>query len=127
MGEHDVEASGEDVRPDLVGCGPGRGRLGRRLELAEGVDRILCGRIAWGIGFAVPGGRFWPAPVYRSGLFGQRGATGSFAFADRERRIAFGYVPKPSGTSRGSELLEGGDFRVRSLIQALCGALEDAG
>ncbi|MDX3106314.1 hypothetical protein, partial [Nonomuraea angiospora] len=33
---------------------------------------------------------------------------------------AFGYVP-----NRGSELLEGGDFRVRSLIEALYAALDD--
>lgn len=33
---------------------------------------------------------------------------------------AFGYVP-----NRGSELLEGGDFRVRSPIEALYAALDD--
>ncbi|MEU4575497.1 serine hydrolase domain-containing protein [Nonomuraea sp. NPDC023979] len=91
-----------------------------RTPQAEGMDRTLCAHTAWGIGFAVPGGPFWPAPPRLTGLFGQGGATGSFGFADPDRRIAFGYVP-----NRGSELLEGGDFRVRSLIEALYATLED--
>ncbi|MEV4170844.1 serine hydrolase domain-containing protein [Nonomuraea sp. NPDC049709] len=85
-----------------------------RTPQADGIDRILRVRTAWGIGFAVPGGPFWPAPEHLTGLFGQSGATGSFAFADPDRGLAFGYVP-----NRGSELLEGGDFRVRTLIEAL--------
>jgi CubicO group peptidase (beta-lactamase class C family) len=71
-----------------------------------------------GIGFAVPGGPFWAAPEHITGLFGQGGATGSFAFADPARGLAFGYVP-----NRGSELLEGGDFRARSLTKALYATL----
>ncbi|SEG29500.1 CubicO group peptidase, beta-lactamase class C family [Nonomuraea solani] len=85
-----------------------------RRPQADGVDQVLRVRTAWGVGFAVPGGPFWPAPEHLTGLFGQSGATGSFAFADPGRGLAFGYVP-----NRGSELLEGGDFRVRSLIEAL--------
>ncbi|XYI03778.1 serine hydrolase domain-containing protein [Sorangium sp. So ce1128] len=85
-----------------------------RRPQADGLDQVLRVRTAWGIGFAVPGGPFWPAPERITGLFGQSGATGSFAFADPERGLAFGYVP-----NRGSELLEGGDFRVRSLVAAL--------
>ncbi|MFI0422235.1 serine hydrolase domain-containing protein [Spongiactinospora sp. 9N601] len=81
---------------------------------ADGMDMILRTRTAWGVGFAVPGGPFWPAPEKITGLFGQSGATGSFAFADPDRGLAFGYVP-----NRGSELLEGGDFRVRSLVEAV--------
>jgi CubicO group peptidase (beta-lactamase class C family) len=84
----------------------------------DGVDQTLRVHTAWGIGFAVPGGPFCPAPEHVTGLFGQGGATGSFAFADPARGLAFGYVP-----NRGSELLEGGDFRVRSLVEALYGAL----
>ncbi|MEW1846551.1 hypothetical protein AB0392_52110 [Nonomuraea angiospora] len=60
----------------------------------------------------------WPAPGHLIGLFGQ--GAGSFAFADPARGLAFGYVP-----DRGSELLEGGDFRVRPLIEALYAALDD--
>ncbi|MGR6916482.1 serine hydrolase domain-containing protein [[Actinomadura] parvosata] len=85
-----------------------------RTPQADGLDQVLRVRTAWGIGFAVPGGPFWPAPDHLTGLFGQSGATGSFAFADPERGLAFAYVP-----NRGSELLEGGDFRVRSLVEAL--------
>ncbi|MEV0995125.1 serine hydrolase domain-containing protein [Nonomuraea sp. NPDC050202] len=85
-----------------------------RTPQADGIDQVLRVRTAWGIGFAVPGGPFWPAPERLTGLFGQSGATGSFAFADPARGLAFGYVP-----NRGSELLEGGDFRVRSLVEAL--------
>ncbi|GAA1591074.1 serine hydrolase domain-containing protein [Actinomadura kijaniata] len=91
-----------------------------RTPQAEGVDRILRVHTAWGIGFAVPGGPFWPAPDHLTGLFGHSGATGSFAFADPDRGLAFGYVP-----NRGSELLEGGDFRVRSLTEALYASLPD--
>ncbi|WP_283135921.1 serine hydrolase domain-containing protein [Rhizohabitans arisaemae] len=91
-----------------------------RTPQADGVDRTLRVRSAWGIGFAVPGGPFWPAPEHVTGLFGQGGATGSFAFADPERELAFGYVP-----NRGSELLEGGDFRVRSLVEALYAAVQE--
>ncbi|MBB6548229.1 serine hydrolase domain-containing protein [Nonomuraea rubra] len=85
-----------------------------RTPQADGLDQVLRVRTAWGIGFAVPGGPFWPAPGHLTGLFGQSGATGSFAFADPARGLAFAYVP-----NRGSELLEGGDFRVRSLAEAL--------
>ncbi|MGK5558807.1 serine hydrolase, partial [Actinomadura kijaniata] len=92
-----------------------------RTPQAEGVDRILRVHTAWGIGFAVPGGPFWPAPAHLTGLFGHSGATGSFAFADPDRGLAFGYVP-----NRGSELLEGGDFRVRSLVEALYASLPAA-
>ncbi|MEV0613074.1 serine hydrolase domain-containing protein [Nonomuraea sp. NPDC050404] len=80
----------------------------------DGPDEVLRVRTAWGIGFTVPGGPFWCAPEHLTGLFGGYGATGSCAFADPDRALAFGYVP-----NRGSELLEGGDFRVRSLIEAL--------
>ncbi|MCG5215024.1 serine hydrolase domain-containing protein [Streptosporangium sp. KLBMP 9127] len=85
-----------------------------RTPQTNGIDQILRVHTAWGIGFTVPGGPFWPAPEHVTGLFGQYGATGSFAFADPDRGLAFGYVP-----NRGSELLEGGDSRVRSLIAAL--------
>ncbi|WP_188192083.1 serine hydrolase domain-containing protein [Nonomuraea sp. SYSU D8015] len=81
---------------------------------ADGIDEILRVRTSWGLGFALPGGPMWPAPEEITGLFGHGGATGSFAFADPERGLAFAYVP-----NRGSELLEGGDFRVRRLIEAV--------
>ncbi|MEV0390790.1 serine hydrolase domain-containing protein [Nonomuraea sp. NPDC050643] len=81
---------------------------------SDGIDELLKVRTAWGLGFLVPGGPFWPAPEDLTGLFGGSGATGSFAFADPERGMGFGYVP-----NRGSELLEGGDFRVKSLVEAV--------
>ncbi|UBU18080.1 serine hydrolase domain-containing protein [Nonomuraea gerenzanensis] len=80
----------------------------------DGIDEILRVRTSWGLGFALPGGPMWPAPEHVTGLFGHSGASGSFAFADPARGLAFAYVP-----NRGSELLEGGDFRVRGLIEAL--------
>lgn len=85
-----------------------------RHSYGDGIDEILQVRTSWGLGFALPGGPMWPAREEISGLFGHSGASGSFAFADPERGLAFAYVP-----NRGSELLEGGDFRVRSLIEAL--------
>ncbi|MFI6503090.1 serine hydrolase domain-containing protein [Nonomuraea typhae] len=85
-----------------------------RTPHSDGIDELLKVRTAWGLGFLVPGGPFWPAPEHLTGLFGGSGATGSFAFADPERGLAFGYVP-----NRGSELLEGGDFRVKSLVEAV--------
>jgi Beta-lactamase class C and other penicillin binding proteins len=92
-----------------------------RTTQASGIDMVLKVETAWGIGFSVPGGPFWPGPS-DSGVFGQSGATGAFGFADPGRGIAFGYVP-----NRGSELLEGGDFRVRSLVDAVYAALADLG
>ncbi|MFB6721423.1 serine hydrolase domain-containing protein [Kribbella sp. NPDC056345] len=85
-----------------------------RHPYGDGLDQILQVRTSWGLGFALPGGPMWPAPEEITGLFGHSGASGSFAFADPDRGLAFAYVP-----NRGSELLEGGDFRVRSLIAAL--------
>ncbi|TMR19245.1 beta-lactamase family protein [Nonomuraea turkmeniaca] len=85
-----------------------------RRSHGDGIDEILRVRTSWGLGFQLPGGPMWPAPEHLTGLFGHGGATGSFAFADPERGLAFAYVP-----NRGSELLEGGDFRVRGLIKAL--------
>ncbi|MEU7863198.1 serine hydrolase domain-containing protein [Nonomuraea sp. NPDC049141] len=85
-----------------------------RHSYGDGIDEILRVRTSWGLGFALPGGPMWPVPEKIAGLFGHSGASGSFAFADPERGLAFAYVP-----NRGSELLEGGDFRVRGLIEAL--------
>ncbi|GAB3954181.1 serine hydrolase domain-containing protein [Kribbella albertanoniae] len=85
-----------------------------RHPYGDGLDEILQVHTSWGLGFALPGGPMWPAPEQIEGLFGHSGASGSFAFADPDRGLAFAYVP-----NRGSELLEGGDFRVRSLIAAL--------
>ncbi|MBT2224717.1 serine hydrolase domain-containing protein [Nonomuraea sp. NEAU-A123] len=89
-----------------------------RHSYGDGIDEILRVRTSWGLGFALPGGPMWPVPEKIAGLFGHSGASGSFAFADPERGLAFAYVP-----NRGSELLEGGDFRVRGLIEALYEAL----
>jgi CubicO group peptidase (beta-lactamase class C family) len=85
-----------------------------RHSYGDGIDEILQVRTSWGLGFALPGGPMWPAPEEIAGLFGHSGASGSFAFADPERGLAVAYVP-----NRGSELLKGGDFRVRGLITAL--------
>ncbi|WP_020667326.1 serine hydrolase domain-containing protein [Amycolatopsis nigrescens] len=84
---------------------------------STGLDRVLDLRTDWGLGFMLPGGPFVPAAL-PAGAFGHGGATGSFAFADPEHELAFGYTP-----NRGSELLEGNDFRVSTLVEAVYGSL----
>lgn len=56
---------------------------------------------------------------FATGSFGHGGASGSFAFADPEKNLTFGYVP-----NRGSELLEGSDLRACALIEATYQSLE---
>jgi CubicO group peptidase (beta-lactamase class C family) len=83
---------------------------------ASGPDRVLVVRTDWGLGFALPGGPMFRVPA--TGTFGHSGATGSFAFADPERQLAFAYVP-----NRMSELLEGSDQRAWSLVDATYASL----
>jgi CubicO group peptidase (beta-lactamase class C family) len=85
---------------------------------ASGHDQVLSIRTDFGLGFMVPGGPLFPRTA-GPGAFGHGGATGSFAFADPEHGLAFGYVP-----NRGSELLEGNDLRVSSLVQAAYAAVQ---
>jgi CubicO group peptidase (beta-lactamase class C family) len=84
-----------------------------RREHSSGMDMVLRVRTRIGLGFMLPGGPLFPATAGQ-GAFGHGGATGSFAFADPENGIAFGYVP-----NRGSELLEGNDLRVSTVVAAL--------
>jgi CubicO group peptidase (beta-lactamase class C family) len=84
-----------------------------RREHASGMDMVLRVQTRIGLGFMLPGGPLFPEAA-GPGAFGHGGATGSFAFADPENGIAFGYVP-----NRGSELLEGNDLRVSTLVAAL--------
>jgi CubicO group peptidase (beta-lactamase class C family) len=84
-----------------------------RREHSSGMDMVLRVRTRIGLGFMLPGGPLFPAAAGQ-GAFGHGGATGSFAFADPENGIAFGYVP-----NRGSELLEGNDLRVSTVVAAL--------
>lgn len=80
---------------------------------SSGQDEVLRIRTDWGLGFMVSGGPFVPSGL-PAGSFGHGGATGSYAFADPANEIAFAYTP-----NRGSELLEGNDLRVNSLVDAL--------
>ncbi|PRX97705.1 serine hydrolase domain-containing protein [Allonocardiopsis opalescens] len=80
---------------------------------SSGRDRVLGIRTDWGLGFMVPGGPFVPRAL-PAGAFGHGGATGSFAFADPAHELSFGYAP-----NRGSELLEGNDLRVNTLVDAV--------
>ncbi|MBP2330013.1 CubicO group peptidase (beta-lactamase class C family) [Kibdelosporangium banguiense] len=82
-------------------------------EHSSGMDRVLRVHTRIGLGFMLPGGPLFPEPA-GPGAFGHGGATGSFAFADPDHGIAFGYVP-----NRGSELLEGHDLRVSTVVAAL--------
>lgn len=84
---------------------------------SSGTDQVLNIRTDWGLGFMLPGGPIVPSAL-PPGSFGHGGATGSFAFADPENGLSFGYVP-----NRGSELLEGNDLRVRSLVDSLYACL----
>lgn len=80
---------------------------------SSGQDEVLRIRTDWGLGFMVSGGPFVPSGL-PAGSFGHGGATGSYAFADPANELAFAYVP-----NRGSELLEGNDLRVNSLVDAV--------
>lgn len=80
---------------------------------SSGRDEVLGIRTNWGLGFMVPGGPFVPRGL-PAGTFGHGGATGSYAFADPTNELSFAYVP-----NRGSELLEGNDLRVNSLVNAV--------
>ncbi|MFC0107048.1 serine hydrolase domain-containing protein [Kibdelosporangium aridum] len=84
---------------------------------ASGMDMVLATTTTVALGFMLPGGPLFPDATGPA-AFGHGGASGAFAFADPEAGIAFGYVP-----NRGSELLEGNDLRVSTLVAALYEAI----
>jgi CubicO group peptidase (beta-lactamase class C family) len=91
-----------------------------RKEQARGLDETLRMQSAWATGFALPGGPLWP-DFGVPGVFGHTGASGSLAFADPERELAFGYAP-----NKWSELgswAGAPKFRFEALTQATYKAL----
>nr|CTQ95451.1 putative esterase [Kibdelosporangium sp. MJ126-NF4] len=87
---------------------------------SSGTDRVLNIHTDWGLGFMVPGGPFVPGALPK-GAYGHGGASGSFAFADPANGLSFGYVP-----NRASELLEGNDLRVSTLVEKIYDCLSGA-
>ncbi|TMR91054.1 serine hydrolase domain-containing protein [Nonomuraea basaltis] len=79
---------------------------------ADGMDLILRCHTSYGRGFMLPGGPMWPGTC-SSTAFGHAGVTGAFAYADPDNNLAFAYVP-----NRMSELIDGGNDRVRRLIES---------
>ncbi|MFC5831507.1 serine hydrolase domain-containing protein [Nonomuraea insulae] len=79
---------------------------------AAGMDLVLRCHTAYGRGFMLPGGPMWPGDCSPT-AFGHAGVTGVFAYADPDHDLGFAYVP-----NRMTELIEGGDDRVRRLIEA---------
>jgi CubicO group peptidase (beta-lactamase class C family) len=79
---------------------------------ASGMDLVLRCHTAYGRGFMLPGGPMWPGACSPT-AFGHAGVTGGFAYADPDNELGFAYVP-----NRMTELIEGGDARVRGLIEA---------
>lgn len=90
----------------LIGTVDGCRLIGRdlveraRIPHATGRDEVLRVRTDWGLGFALPGGPMWPN-LGVPGVFGHTGASGSWAFADPDHDIAFGYTPNYWGELSG--------------------------
>jgi len=82
----------------------------------SGVDAVLSIEASWASGFLLnTNGIYGPNPE----SFGHSGWGGSFAFADRERRIGMSYVMNKMGT----DLI--GDPRNTSLVAAVYNSLSD--
>ncbi|MEV0819743.1 serine hydrolase domain-containing protein [Nonomuraea rubra] len=79
---------------------------------ASGLDLVLRCHTSYGRGFMLPGGPMWPGDCSPT-AFGHPGVTGVFAYADPDHELGFAYVP-----NRMTELIEGGDDRVRHLVEA---------
>ncbi|AQZ65209.1 Esterase A [[Actinomadura] parvosata subsp. kistnae] len=79
---------------------------------ASGMDLVLRCRTSYGRGFMLPGGPMWPGECSPT-AFGHPGVTGVFAYADPDHELGFAYVP-----NRMTELITGGDDRVRRLVEA---------
>jgi len=77
---------------------------------AVGPDKVVLGRTAWGLGFAVSGGIFFDAPTKTA--FGHPGANGALAIADPAAGLSIGYV-------RNHMAQKIRDDRSRPLIDAL--------
>ncbi|MEV8504802.1 serine hydrolase domain-containing protein [Actinoplanes sp. NPDC051475] len=80
---------------------------------SDGPCRSLLLPTTWGLGVMLPDGPLFPASAGLAGAFGLAGASGSFAFADPDRRLAFGYVPNRGSTGIGTL-----DSRAGRLIAA---------
>lgn len=99
------------LRPELVGQA--------RTVHSKGEDRVLLLPSAWGLGFSLPHGPLFASTPRLGEAFGHGGATGSFALADPEREFAMAYIP-----NRMSEVMEGGDFRLDTIVDAVYASVD---
>lgn len=79
---------------------------------ADGLDEVLRIHSRWGLGFMLPGGPMWPGEI--PGAFGHGGASGSLAFIDVRKGLAFAYTP-----SAWQGLAQGADERAITLLECL--------
>jgi len=87
-----------------------------RAEQASGPDAVLFGMpTRFALGFVLPPEGM--GALSRKPIFGHPGAGGSFAFADTEARVGFGYVMNQMGTGMSP------DARSLRLIDALYASL----
>lgn len=82
-----------------------------------GRDLVLAVETAFGLGFSLDSDMV----ARRAGSFGHEGAGGALGFADRDRRLGFGYVMNQLTASLGT------DRRARRLVEAVYGALSSTG
>ncbi|ADB50476.1 EstA family serine hydrolase [Conexibacter woesei] len=107
----------------LIGEVDGARLIGPRLldeavrPYAKGPDRVVLADTAWGLGFAVPGGLFFPD--FGTGrTFGSPGANGTLAFADPDQSLALGYV-------RNFQEWQFPDSRSTPLLEAVYACLRE--
>jgi CubicO group peptidase (beta-lactamase class C family) len=85
---------------------------------AVGPDKVVLGKTAWGLGFAVAGGIFFDAPTETA--FGHPGANGTLAFADPAAGLAVGYI-------RNHMAHKVKDDRSAPLVEALYACAREVG
>jgi CubicO group peptidase (beta-lactamase class C family) len=102
MGEVDgVRLIGEQLLDEATHC------------YADGPDELVKIHTRWGLGFVLPGSEFFP-PNAAPHSFGHPGANGALAYADRDSRIALGYL-------RNHQLTGFPDPHTEPLLEALNG------
>ena len=84
-------------------------------EQSSGPDHVTRFPSRFGTGFMLPSPN---VPMLSASSFGHVGAGGAMGFADRDRRVGFGYVPNQLAGGAG------GDPRVAALVGAVARALD---
>jgi CubicO group peptidase (beta-lactamase class C family) len=91
-------------------------------EQVNGPDAVIPVTMRFGLGFMLGGDQEGRPPAARMAgpsSFGHDGLGGHLAFADPERRIAFGFVTDQPRQPPGA------DFCTRSLVDALLACLDE--